>query len=175
MERVVGSVFPPLGQPLENYMQSLRAQSIRTWPWHVLCLLAVLSPLGLAGCGGAKGSGKKLVAVSGQITYGGKPLPNALVAFMNETDPNATPGTGITNSSGNYTLKLSADEVGVPAGKYKVGVTAWEKQPSMSADGTADPGTPAIPKMYFDPNMSLLTATVENRASQTINLDLKKP
>jgi hypothetical protein len=29
--------------------------------------------------------------------------------------------------------------------------------------------------MYFDPNMSLLTATVENRASQTINLDLKKP
>jgi hypothetical protein len=133
-------------------------------------------PVLLAGCDGSNATGKKLTAVSGQVTYGGKPLPNAVVAFMNASDPNATPGTGVTNSSGKYSLKLSADEVGVPPAKYKVGVTAWEKQPSMSGpEGKADPGTPAIPQTYFDPNMSGLTATVENRSSQTINFDLKKP
>ena len=157
-------------------MRSLCARSAPAWTLPMVCTLAIALPLCLAGCGGNKGSGKKLTAVSGQITYGGKPLPNALVAFMNETDPNASPGTGITNSSGNYSLKLSADEVGVPPGKYKVGVTAWEKQPSMAGpEGKADPGTPAIPQMYFDPNMSGLTATVESKASQKINLDLKKP
>ncbi|HVW02376.1 MAG TPA: carboxypeptidase-like regulatory domain-containing protein [Planctomycetaceae bacterium] len=156
----------------------MRLQCVRSasaWSLPVVCTLAIVLPLSLAGCGGGNSSGKKLTAVSGQITYGGKPLPNALVAFMNETDATATPGTGMTNSSGNYSLKLSADEVGVPAGKYKIGVTAWEKQPSMGTDGKADSGTPAIPQMYFDPNMSGLTATVENKSSQTINLDLKKP
>ena len=153
-------------------MRSFCARSARAWTLPMVCTLAILLPLSLTGC--SKGSGKKLTAVSGRITYEGEPLSDAIVAFMNEADANASPGTAITDSDGEYSLKLSADEVGVPAGKYKVGITAWDVQPTMSADGKPEPGVSAIPKTYFDPNTSNLTATVEDKASQTIDFDLKK-
>jgi len=53
-------------------------------------------------------------------------------------------------------------------GKYKVAVTAWEKEPEMGTEGV-----PAIPKKYLSPNESGLTADVTAQSPQ-VDFDLKE-
>jgi hypothetical protein len=128
----------------------------------------------LAGCGGPQ-SDKELVQVSGTVTYAGEPLPDAIVAFDSAEHADASPSTGVTDDEGHYSLKLSADEVGVPPGRYKVAITAWDAPLEMPKPGApVVPPRPLIPEKYFDPETSGLTATVESGAPQTIDFDLEK-
>ncbi len=77
----------------------------------------------LVGCGG--GSDKpelKLQPVTGTIKVNGEAAQGVSVTFVpvdgSEADQVAASGT--SDESGKYTLAVSAEEQGVPAGKYRV-------------------------------------------------------
>src|SRR6185437_9983139 len=95
-----------------------------------ISLLAMMLGVSLAGCGGPQ-SDKELVRVSGTVTYAGEPLADAIVAFDSAEHEDASPGTGVTDDEGNYSLKRSANEVGVPHGRYRVTITAWDSPLEM--------------------------------------------
>jgi len=140
---------------------------------RVLSVFAILLPIAVAGCGGKDG----LPSVRGTVTYNGKPLPNALVAFAPEA-PGSFPASGLTDSNGRYELTTRVPGDGASLGKYRVAVTARgpEKErppgaPGLTA-GTTDPGDPLIPTKYFAFDTSGLTAEVKP-GDNTADFDLK--
>ena len=75
------------------------------------------------------GCGDNIVAVSGRVTLGDKPLPNATVVFQPVSEePNPGPGSrGKTDANGEYKLTLLTKDVpGAIIGKHKVSITAYE-------------------------------------------------
>lgn len=135
------------------------------------------------GCGGAP-AGPKLYAVQGKVTVEGEPLPNATVTFQPESGPIAT---GVTNASGEFTLKTGTAE-GAVAGTHRVAVVATTGEKimenptpddlaAMSTSGKQETSQPKslIPERYSKFETSQLTATVSEDASQNVvTLDLKK-
>jgi hypothetical protein len=76
----------------------------------------------MAGCGPA------IAPVSGKVTLDGKPLGNATVTFMPDSDAkNPGPGSQAkTDAEGKYTLQLLTGERGAILGKHVVSITAYE-------------------------------------------------
>lgn len=131
----------------------------------------------LIGCGGGGGGGvdhPPTVAVSGTVTFQGKPLEGATVYFVSEKFS----GSGKTNAEGRYELVQGA----VP-GKNKVSISKidggenvnndpasgldLEQARAASAAAEASDGQvktkivkDLIPKEYSDPNQSQLTVDV---------------
>jgi len=101
------------------------------------------------------GTGRKIVPVSGTVTFNGKPLAGATVSFQ----PIAPPGTveagpgsqAKTNDNGEFTLKLSTGENGAVVGKHRIIISLLNEQ---IGDGDARPprgGWPLadrVPKRY---------------------------
>lgn len=132
-----------------------------------VALFAVLAVV--AGCG------PRAVAVTGKVTYQGKPVVYGTVTLM------AADGSihqiGI-NTDGTYQLDR------VPVGPATVSVSSPDPAPSARArklgesDGRPRPGPPAVPPgawfplpaKYADPSMSGLTLQV---GSGSADLDLK--
>jgi hypothetical protein len=114
----------------------------------------------------------------------GEPLPNATVTFQPESGPIAT---GVTNASGEFTLKTGTAE-GAVAGTHRVAVVATTGEKimenptpddlaAMSTSGKQETSQPKslIPERYSKFETSQLTATVSEDASQNVvTLDLKK-
>src|SRR5687768_13661966 len=136
-------------------------------------LIALLAAAFSAGCGN---SGLRTTPVSGTVTYNGKPVARANVSFAPE-DPSGRVATGVTDTSGRYTLgTLTADD-GATVGKYKVTVIArGPDRPAKPGEGSGMPGEtvpgePTIPAKYFSPDTSGLVREVK-RGSNTIDLPL---
>jgi hypothetical protein len=88
------------------------------------CLLSLVLALLLAGCG----KGYKTAPVSGKVTLGGSPLPNAMVQFVPEGAGGKGPlpsSVGTTDKDGHYSLVLdnSSKTKGAVVGKHKVIIT----------------------------------------------------
>src|SRR5262245_5293973 len=140
-----------------------------------LCFITLsLLSASILGCGG----GSKTSAVSGRVTYKGKPLPNANVSFT-PTEGAGRAATGLTDNDGRYTLGAFSANDGAPPGKYRIHVSAYgpPRPPKPGETGSGMPGEmmtgdPIIPKKYFQPDTSGLTHDV-TRGSNTVNLDLK--
>jgi hypothetical protein len=134
------------------------------------CFLAVLL-LGvlIGGCGG----GARMAAVNGQVTYKGKPVPNANVSFT-PVEGVGRAATGVTDSNGRYSLGTYLATDGAPVGKYRVHIIAHgPSRPLKPGEigsgmpGEMMPGEPVIPQKYFAPDSSGLTFEVKpgsNRA-----------
>jgi hypothetical protein len=140
-----------------------------------LCLL-MLFLLGAftLGCGG----GSKTAAVSGRVTYKGKPVPNASVSFT-PVEGTGRAADGVTDSNGRYTLTTYSASDGAPPGKYRIHVIAYgpSRPPKPGETGSGMPGEmmpgdPVIPTKYFKPDTSGLTYEVK-RGSNTANFDLQ--
>lgn len=122
----------------------------------------------LAGCGGA--ATEKAVdvfPVTGTVTVDEKTLPSVTVAFVPKSGTSGLGGFGVTDASGNFTLKYRDDRDGVPPGDYTVLFTRMV-QPDGSPippDKTAADveAINSIPDRYNNPNNSPFTATVREK------------
>jgi hypothetical protein len=76
--------------------------------------LASLTLLVASGCGG---SGPDIVEVSGQLTRGGKPVPNLTVMFQPDE---GRPSWGRSDENGNFTLSYDPERDGARIGMHTV-------------------------------------------------------
>jgi hypothetical protein len=121
---------------------------------HVIRLLFVAAVLLLlvSGCG----ESLDLVPVTGTVTYQGKPVEGANVAFLPEKGP---PGTGITDAAGKYTISTNG-QPGASAGKNAVTIT------KTSTGGTASPTTPEeMQKMASEGKMPTSKSEIPSKYS----------
>jgi hypothetical protein len=107
--------------------------------------------------------------VSGKVTLGGQPLPDAVVTFSPK-QTGGSPSIGRTDSSGNYQLTFSRDASGAIIGEHKVTITTY-----AAGDPDADPPIPAAPeKVPAKYNVKTeLTATVE-KGSNSLDFPLEE-
>jgi hypothetical protein len=97
------------------------------------CCLLWAAPLlfvAFAGCG----TSPTLVPVTGILTHGGKPVPNAGIRFVPE---NGRPSTGQTDEEGRFTLNYDREHDGAVVGKHKVWVTKLATRPTTKAEQEA--------------------------------------
>jgi hypothetical protein len=97
----------------------IRRHVVRRIGIHLGCLGLMLT---VSGCGG----GIKCFPVSGRVTLDGKPLADAVVSFMPEDEGGVAP-SGVTDKSGIYTLRQTAEADGAPAGHYTVRITTYRE------------------------------------------------
>jgi len=129
----------------------------------------------MAGCGG---SSSGTAAVSGRVTYKGKPVANANVSFT-PAEGASRAATGLTDANGRFTLGTFSTSDGALPGNYRIGVIARgpDRPPKPGETGSGMPGEmmpgdPTIPTKYFAPNTSGLTHEVK-RGRNHVELDLK--
>ncbi len=144
----------------------LRARCWKTWLASVV-LPAVIGVIFTMGCGPAKPN-IPLGKVTGQVTWKGESLPNALVAFEPE---NARGSYGRTDADGNYTLSYRGQPWGAVIGPHVVRITT---QQLLNEEAEKEGETPEISKEILPPQFnrrSTLTADV-SAGDNTINFDL---
>jgi uncharacterized GH25 family protein len=82
-----------------------------------------------AGCGG-----KSMAPVKGQVTFNGKPVPEAAITFApmgtaaDEAEP-GKPGTGFTDADGRYELSSYKEYDGAVVGQHKVKIVVDDTNP----------------------------------------------
>jgi hypothetical protein len=138
---------------------------------HVL--LVVLCCLAVTAIGCSRRPKNVARSVTGKVTLGGQPLPNAVISFTPKAEK-GSPSYGVTDASGNYSLKWGRsggrDIEGAQIGEHIVGISTMVEE-----DITSDPPTPASPEKVpfkYRQEGGILTTTV-NRGSNTINFDLE--
>jgi hypothetical protein len=104
----------------------------RMWNGAVLVLASVA--ILLTGCGSEHNVG----TVSGKVTLDNQPLVGATVQFQ---PSGGSPSSGITDSSGNYTLRYTRDTEGAEIGEHTVRITTYS-----GPDPDADPPRKAVPE-----------------------------
>ena len=141
---------------------SLPASMLPLLAWMAVCL-------GAAGCGGG---GLDTVAVSGTVTFDGKPLENGIVRFV-PVGKDGLLATGQLRTGGQFTLATKGTD-GAMIGEYKVSVQSAiidadvpEKDRELGIGGKQS----AIPEKYNNPDSSGLTEKIDG--GRTITIELK--
>lgn len=121
---------------------------------------------------GGCGDGFNRIEAGGTLIYNGKPVPNAVVTFLPESD--GLTAEAVTNQDGEFAL-ASTGLPGAPAGKYRVRVVAVEAQQVVSSGMSEEQQRESmmkamfgkqslpkyrVPKKYADVNTSGLVAEV---------------
>src|SRR5262245_48050790 len=138
--------------------------------------LAVVSILGLLGCGG---DGLWRVPVRGTVTAKGTPVGNATVLFMPADGTQGEGGIGSTDTDGNFTLTGSRrGDAGVVPGKYKVRVSRF-----VDRDGTVLPSdakqadfplaVESVPAPYSAPDSPLEVTVPEAGGTVIVEIPAK--
>jgi hypothetical protein len=119
-----------------------------------------------AGCGSGR---PKCVAVSGVVTYQGKPVEGATVIFM---PPKSRPATGFTDAQGRFTLQtFSAGDGGV-LGEHVVCITKTVIDPNAANKSPYSKTKSVLPARYGTPLKSPLKATVTGEGPNDFHFDL---
>lgn len=135
----------------------------------VSSLMAVVLGALLAGCGGSTGPG--LTAVSGTVTFDGKPAGPGTVAFI-PSDGGTNPATGNIDKNGQFTMSVHKPGDGVLPGAYQVSVTIEKEAAHGDAKGNLYPATYLSPEKYMNPATSGFTVTVEKGKPLVVKFDL---
>ncbi len=100
----------------------------------LLNLLVFSMAISLTGCG------KKIVTVSGEVQYEGKPAKDVALLFEPKSDATfvAESGVAVTDSSGRFTLESSSDKHGIEPGHYTV-YFGWKNPDAVDDVGGAGP------------------------------------
>jgi hypothetical protein len=133
----------------------------------------VVTIIAVTGCGSGGGNLPKTVPAMGVVTLDGKPVEGAQVVIGNE----ATGGSAITNSSGQFSLRTFVEKDGVLPGEYKVQVSKTIEEKLPGAKGSVDGGDPVryvfgVPKKYTGLTTSGLTISVPDKGNRDIKLEL---
>ncbi|MCC6494027.1 MAG: hypothetical protein IT424_13515 [Pirellulales bacterium] len=122
-----------------------------------VALVAALACV-VAGCGRSPQADPKRAAVSGVVTFRGKPLPAGTISFESANSPMAS--SALIDAGGKY----STDRV--PIGACKVSV-------STSSVRYGNPGAyVAIPEKYGDVATSGLTTDIKAGENENVNFQL---
>jgi hypothetical protein len=115
--------------------------------------------LGVVGCG--QGT---MAKVSGTVTWQGKPVPDAMVAFVHKNRPGAT---GRTDAAGRFSLTTFQPGDGAHFGSFRVAIEPFKpgSGPDAAPPSPLERPKPAperkdIPEVYRSPATSPLTAEV---------------
>ncbi|NLS95720.1 MAG: carboxypeptidase regulatory-like domain-containing protein [Planctomycetaceae bacterium] len=116
-----------------------------------------------SGCGGIN-----CFPVTGKVTLDGSPLPDAKVSFM-PSDDQGLPTIGVTDASGIYSLRQTADMEGAPAGSYTVRIATYRE-----GNVDADPPIPEV-RERVPPHYNLRTTLKAEIApkANAIDFDLR--
>ena len=129
-----------------------------------LVLFLIVVVLGSLGCQ----KGETLGAVSGDVTFQGKPVTQGVVMFRN-----AGQGIYVTaplDEQGHYVVK-QATGAGLPPGEYQVSVNPPVVDVPMGGPVQQIPSFSNIPLKYRDANTSGLTLTVSETAT-TLDINM---
>jgi hypothetical protein len=118
-----------------------------------------------AGCGETSQESQ----VSGNVSLDGKRLGPGIIVFA--PVGNGTPAIGPIEHDGSYSMSTS-HEVGLSAGKYKVGISIREVPANVKRGDRLPPGKLLIPEKYEDSATSGLEYDVAP-GSNTIDIELK--
>jgi hypothetical protein len=163
-------------------------------PFRVGPALLLLVVVAVAGCGRSKAGQEKVYQVTGKITMGGGPVPNASITFSpKDKQPVAV---GRTGADGSYTLTTYNPGDGAAAGNYVVLVskslavansggppkghdpkaTTFDSSAAHSASGAAMGGSTAaeagLPERYSKVDQTTLNATVKPSGDNKFDFDL---
>lgn len=130
--------------------------------WMIIAILAC-----------AAGCGPKLVPVSGQVTWNGKPLEYAMIVFFPE-NPSMPTASGSTRADGNFSL-LTAQPKSQPGafpGKYKVTVTKTETIVVIQTGNQIWKQVDRLPLQYKDRAETPLTVEVPKEGVTDLRLAL---
>jgi len=119
------------------------------------------------GCGGKP----RIVSVSGQVTWDGKPLPDAHVVFRPDSKE-VYPGpasSGKTDAQGRFTLRTVEDRDGAVVGPHRVRISIPVKPPGGNADA---PPIDQLPAKYSGEG-SILRFTVPEDGTKDANFNLR--
>lgn len=105
----------------------------RTWCNRLLIAVAVAS---LLGC--QRSGGPSTAAVTGTVTFKGKPVAGAIVTFAPKAPP-ARAAAGTTDASGRFRLTTLTPGDGAMAGSYSVTVTKVTRPTGLPAESGAIP------------------------------------
>ena len=116
-----------------------------------------LSTLVFTSCWGRDPNLPELVPVSGTVTLGGRPLPDALVRFVPVGETRGSVGSGRTDAQGKYELYNNRAEPGTAVGEYRVTielVPRWRDprrwgRPGRRQHSLGRPGTPESPSPHL--------------------------
>lgn len=103
-------------------------------------LLSVALPV-FSGCGA---DGPETAEVSGVVTLGGSPLPEATIIFT--PDKGGRSSTAVSDGKGAYTLMFKEDQPGAELGKHTVTVTTGGE--TYDADGNEIEREEKVPAKY---------------------------
>lgn len=130
----------------------------------------------MSGCGGEAG----LASVKGRVTYKGQPVTTGEI-FFTPDEPGKRGAKGVIGSDGYYTLGTFGNGDGAYVGKHKVSVISQgpdkpippKMKNRMLEEDMQGTGDPLVPKKYFSPQSSGLTADVADGKSNVIDFELK--
>jgi hypothetical protein len=137
----------------------------RSASWFTVAILLVT----IAGCARAY---PRCIAVSGRVTYQGKPVETGMISFT-RLEQNAggglvRPATGDLQADGSYTMKTFRDGDGVLPGDYSVSVVSFD----YSGNRDASQKLPSlIPAKYGSPETSGLKVKVPSDDSGSLRFD----
>ena len=136
---------------------------------RILLLLVLCSSFFATGCQSDGYSELGLVEVAGTVTLDGQPLPNANVVFESADKGTAS---GVTDSSGKYSLMYDSETPGATPGPKTVRITTANVgvEGGGAAEGAAPAGKERLPAKYNV--QSELKADV-SAAKKTFDFELK--
>ncbi len=128
-----------IGWKIDDYQNEKRLKMHKFQ--SVICVLLLLL---ITGCGGSEDT-PKLAQVTGTLSDGDKPIPNAAVLFQPE---DGSPSSGTTDKQGKFTLEYSTGEPGATIGEHTVKFTIGG---IASSEGEVDLTLQEAPQQVKEP------------------------
>jgi hypothetical protein len=130
------------------------------------------------GCGGGSvhqdAEKKPTVSVSGIVTYQGKPLKDATVAF--HSLDGGLGGNGKSDAVGSFRVTTYGNDDGLAPGKYKVTVavsTVEEIEPGVLAPEPPGGFKSPIPLKFSNPQTTDVLVEIKDGEKNDLKIDLK--
>ena len=134
---------------------------------RIAATILLFAILALAtGCGDGRPA---RIAVSGTVTYRGKPLDGANVTFVPK---GSRPASGQTDAQGRFTLQTFSSGDGVVAGDHVVCVVKSVPDPKDKKKSPYPKMISVTPARYATPVQSPLKATVASKGSNDFRFEL---
>lgn len=152
-----------------THIQLKYVWQVANLPCIVAIPVTVVTCLTIAGCGGSR---IETAAVSGTVTYDGKPVTEGTVLFQPEKGPGAT---GSLDAQGHYVLRTKKLADGAPLGKNTVVILP---PTTLGGPDSPTPGQlikrdfPNIPEKYRRAETSGLVREV-NPGNNTFDFEIK--
>jgi hypothetical protein len=121
--------------------------------------LALLLITLLVGCSRKSEDRVEVHPVQGQVTFQGKPLPQAFVVLhpKNASDPRAIAARGQTDAAGNFRLTTYDADDGAAVGEYAVTVQCYR---AVDKGGGLEPGPNILPPKFATPTSTDIVVRV---------------